>query len=230
MFTFKSKDYGTNNRKVVFLLAGWSMTMWQMWLFSKILAWNGYFCITYAYDLQLLSPNVEETLDNCRKVKKDILQRLRQLQEAGYNSFCVFGTSFGSLLALMIANSSSAVSKIVLNLAGADLAEIVWSWDTVVKGFKSDLQRQNITLPELKSSWKMLNAIYNSTNLQGKKILLYRSQGDELIPYEQGLKLIEYYKERKYHFKVITIRWLNHMLAFFFNLLRFKVYLDFLNS
>ncbi len=230
MFAFRSRAYGKNNKKVVFLLAGWTMTLWQMWLFSKILEWHGYFCITYVYDWQLLTPNVEWTRENCLQVKSNILQVIEKLKKEGYNTFYIFGTSLGSVLSLMVANSSPDISKVILNLAGADLAEVVWSWDRAVKGFKNDLQRQNVSLPLLKTAWKILSVIDNSDNMQDKKILMYLSRKDEIIPYEQSLKLIDIFKERKYNFKVISIFHFNHLLTFVFNLFHFKVYVDFLSD
>lgn len=65
---------------------------------------------------------------------------------------------------------------------------------------------------------------------QNKKILVFLSKNDELIPYYLGEKLIQEFKKRKYDYKVIVNTHLKHLLTGTFNLLNTKEYLTFLKE
>ena len=130
----------------------------------------------------------------------------------------------------MISNSSKDISKIVLNTVGGDLAETVWSWDIAKPWFKNDIVKQGIKLQELKQIWKDISPINNIDNLQGKKILMYISKKDNIIPYEsQALTLFKALENKGYKVKLVTNNYLHHAFTVAYNLLRPKLYLKFLN-
>lgn len=171
MFRYQTSVSGKKNKKVVFFLAGWTMKQWHMLLFARILALNGYYCITYTYDNAIFSPDVEKTRSNIPLVVNDIKQQIEQLKKEGFDTFTLFGSSLGCMLSLMVADSLPEVEKIILNLTGADLAEAVWTWDRAKPQFKAELRERKVTLPHLKERWKILFPIQNADHLENKKIL-----------------------------------------------------------
>jgi hypothetical protein len=230
MKIFNSKTYGSHNKKVVFLLTGWKNTVGQFWIFSHILSLYGYRCITYEYDRSVLSPDAGRTKSELLKIKKDILEGIQKLKKEGIDSFAIFGTSLGSLIALMVANNSKEIDRIILNLSGADLAEIVWSWDYIEKGFKRGLLRNLLTLLRLKISWRIVSPINNVDKLKNKKILFYYAKKDEMIPFVQARKLAVAFKKYGHDYQVSVNKHNGHLGAGLINLLNFPKYIRFLNS
>jgi len=230
-FSFRKKIFGEKNKKVIFLLTGWGNKIFQYIFVIKVLTERGYRCIVYEYDKEILSSDIAKTVKNFFKVKKDILNSIKLLKNQGIKEFSVFGTSLGSVLTFLVANNSKEIKKLVVNLTGADLAEVVWSWDNVRgSNIKKELIARNIDLLKLKNSWKILSPINNIKNLKDKKILIYISKKDELIPYRQSLQLIDQLKYLDCQIKVVTNKHLNHILSGTKNLLKFNRYLTFLEG
>src|SRR3989344_7312618 len=113
MQKYQISEMGKNNKRVIFLLAGWNNKLWMFWLFSRILALNGYYCITYAYDGEVFSPNTKATIKHFNEIRDEILLRITKLKKNGYKYFSIFGTSLGSMLTLMIADKSPDISKVI---------------------------------------------------------------------------------------------------------------------
>lgn len=234
MFTFHKKTYGARHKKVIFFLTGWYTTEKAYWVYLKTLELSGYRTIIYTYDKNIIVPDINDTIDHLMQVKESVLQQIHLLQKEGITDFSVFGTSLGTIIAFLIANEAPAITKLIINLSGADVADIIWSWDTVhffkkFRTFKATLQENGVALPQLKTAWKVLSPIYNIENIQNKKILLYACMKDELIPYQQQVVLIEELKKRKYDLKITTNSFMPHALTAAFNLLNTKRYIDFLN-
>src|SRR5438067_9130228 len=116
MLSFNKTVYGKKNKKVVFLLTGWGNNARSYWLFAKILELQGYRCVTYAYDSNILSPNITGTIDNFMKVKEDILRQIKILKKNGGTDFIVFGTSLGTVLSFLLAKEAPEVTKMIINL------------------------------------------------------------------------------------------------------------------
>jgi hypothetical protein len=230
MKNFDYKIYGRHNKKVVFLLTGWKNSISQFRLFSYLLSSHGFCCVTYEYEKHVLSPDAKKTKKELLEIKKDILERINKFKREGASSFSIFGTSLGSVIALMVANNSSDVDKIILNLVGADLAEVVWSWNYAERGFKEKLLKNLFTLLKLKVGWRAVSPINNSNNLKDKKILFYCSKKDELIPFIQAKKLAIEFKKRKYDYRLIINKRNKHFGAALINLLNYSRYIRFLDS
>ncbi|MDD2822876.1 MAG: prolyl oligopeptidase family serine peptidase [Candidatus Daviesbacteria bacterium] len=228
MKKYQISETGKHNKKVVFLLEGWHSKLWMYWLFSRILSLRGYYCITYAYDSEIFSPDTQKTVKYLNIIQNDILLRLKTLKNEGYVEFNILGTSLGSMLALMVADKSPDISKVILNTIGIDISETVWGWNKIYPGFKEELIRQNFTPDKLKKVWKSITPVNNISNLKNKKILVYLSKKDEVIPYDLGMSLVEEFKKRNYKYSLKVNNYLKHFYAGFYNLMNAKYYLKFL--
>src|SRR3990167_3185750 len=129
MFTFRNKIICPQNKKIIFMVCGWPGKIWHYYLTAKILALNGYQSVIYEYDDDILSSSITDTIRNITSVKNDILKMIDVLKQKGCKDFSIFGTSFGTIISFMVANNSSQVTKVIINLSGSDLAETVWSWN-----------------------------------------------------------------------------------------------------
>lgn len=230
MSFFHINSYGHNNKDVVFLLPGWHNKAWMFWIYAKILEFNGYCCLIYEYNDEVLSPNTGKTVDSLTTIRDDILKKISNLEKQGKDKFIVFGSSLGSVIALMVANKSSEITHVILNTVGEDVAQTIWSWDKIFPYFKKNLIKQGFTLAKLQTAWKEIAPKNNIDNLTNKKILIYLSRKDEVIPFFLGENLVHKLKNKKYSCVVIVNRYLNHLLTGLYNLLNAKVYLQFLRS
>ncbi len=219
---------GSGNEKVIFLMTGWHMSAWMYSLFSQVLASNNFYCITYGYDSNVFSPDIDKTNTQLKIIRDSVLEEIKKLKKEGYEEFSIFGTSLGSMISLMIADKSKDISKIILNTVGIDVAENVWDWDKLNPVFKNELLAQGLTIEKLKQKWKEITPAENINNLKGKKILVYLAEKDEIIPFKLGMRLINEFDKKNYDYKLIKNKKLNHFFTGLYNLSNPKVYLDFL--
>ena len=225
-----TKLYGKKNRRVIFLLAGWHTRIWMYTPFSIILSNNSFYCITYAYDDDVFSTNTEQTVENFKRIRDDVLRRIEKLKDDGYDDFSLFGTSLGSLLAIMIAHKSPDISKIILNTTTIDAARTVWTWNHIKSYFKKDLIRQHFTLEKLEKVWESISPEHNINNLKDKQFLIYLSKKDQIMPYSLGNELTKDLEMYHYKYQVIKNKYLGHGLTCYYNLVNSAPYLKFLNS
>ncbi|MFA6017475.1 MAG: prolyl oligopeptidase family serine peptidase [Patescibacteria group bacterium] len=226
---FRKKVFGSNNRKIVFILTGWKTKIWHFGFVANILKRNGFQSIVYEYDKKILSSNTKETVKYLNEVKLDVINTINILKKRGIKDFNLFGTSLGTMLSLMVSDEIKDIKKIILNLTGADLAEIVWSWDKVSDTMiKRNLIKQKINLNKLKQLWYDLAPINNLKMIGNQKLLIYLSETDEIIPYLQGTKLTNKLQQMNINFKLFTNNRSNHFFSGLINLLNYKKYLNFL--
>lgn len=225
-----SFSLGKQNTRVIFLLAGWQNSLWMFWIFAWILAMNGFYCITYAYDDDVFSPDTGKTVKNMLTVRDILLSHIAVLKKNGCTDFSLFGTSLGTVLALLVTNVSQDVSTIILNTTGYDIAETVWSWNSGNQYFKKELQSQHFTLEKLRVVWAPINPVHNLDAITGKRILMYLSKKDEIIPFGFGQQLLEKLKANGNTCEVVINRSLGHILSGIYNLCNFSVYLKFLKD
>lgn len=230
MAKFQTHIHGEKNKKVIFLLTGWLNRWWMFWLISKIISLHGYCCITYTYDNEILSPNPTKTVEIINEIKQDVLNKIQNYKKAGYSQFDIFGTSLGTIITILVANTSDDISHVILNMTTADIAKVIWSWEKVIPNFKQHLLDRDITLDALTHAWKTISPVENSNNLQNKRMLIYLSTKDEILPYPLSVELIHVFKKRNYTFHVVTNRHLGHVLTGTYNLLNSRVYFKFLND
>lgn len=219
---FRKKIFGSNNKKVIFLLVGWKSKIWRYYFVVLILLLSGFDCVAYEYDSDILSPDVKKTASSFDNVSEDILKIINEFKEKGYDDISLFGTSLGTLLSMIVVNKTKHVKKIVLNLTGASLAETVWSWEF--------MDKKKISLTSLDKSWKKLSPINNLDNVSDKQFLIYLAKNDEVIPYFQGIKLTDELRNRKIKYELVINKSGNHVLSVFLNLSSWGKYINFLKD
>ena len=231
MFSFRKKIIGHRNKKIIFLLCGWPGEIWHYLLTAIVLKFHGYQSIIYEFDNTILSSSITKTLDNTNSVKNDIVTEIKRFKHIGYKDFSIFGTSYGTIIAFMVANIDLNISKIIINLSSANLAETVWTWN---KGkdslIKKGIIRQGISLIKLKEKWSVLSPEQNIKNLRNRKILLYLSEKDEVIPYVLQTRLLNKLNKFNINVQMIVNHNLNHLFSALLNLVLFNRYVKFLKK
>lgn len=227
---YYTREFGRKNQPVVLILAGWKTRLWMYWPVARILALRGYYPIVYAYDDEVFSPNPARTLKSITAIADVILLRISELKNQGHKDFSIFSFSLGTLIGLMVANNSPDVSKVILNLVGTGPAETVWSWDKLYPDFEQKLHNQHLTLDNLSKIWAPIAPVNNISRLRGKKLLIYLTKRDKVIPYDHGLELVGQIKTAGYDYRLITNHHLVHAHAGVYNFANMRTYLDFLRS
>ncbi len=230
MNLFRVMVQGKQHKRVIFFLTGWQNKLWMYWILTKILARRGYCTVTYEYTPRVLSPNTTQTAEYLTTIADDIIQRIAHLKQEGYHSISLFGISLGTLLALMVANRSEDVTSVILSTTGVDIAEAIWSWENVHPSFKKSLLTQHYTLAKLQASWRTITPKHNIDHLARKRMLVYLSQNDELIPYHLGKALLNEFEKRNYDYQVIVNHRNRHVFTGIWSLVHMNVYLAFLEK
>src|SRR3989344_761626 len=231
MFRFTKTIIGKNNNKVIIFLNGWKGKSWHILPIANLLRFVGYYCIVYSYDKIVLSPNLKETRKNILQVKKNVIEQIKSLENQDKNEFTILGISLVSVIGVLVANESPAVTKLILNSIGADFAETVWTWEIVNDGFKKQLlEKQSVTLERLKQERTSISPIYHIDNLKKRKLLIYLSKRDEIIPYKHGLSFIGGLKKRDCSFILKTSFNFSHLISCAFNFYNIFDYIDFLRN
>jgi esterase/lipase len=228
---FVSRVFGRENKKVVIVLSGWTNTLSMFYPVGKILEWAGFYVVVYAYNPNILDPDIYATKQRIQSVVDDIGERIQALKKEDHTMFSVFGTSIGTLIALRVANKSKIVRKVILNISGANISDSVWGWGRrEFPYFHEYFHTNHITLSQIRSVWKSIQPLHNINHLDGKKILIYMSKRDDIVPYSQQKLLVKEMKKRNISLLVYTNNCLPHVPTIIYNLMLFCRYINFLQQ
>ena len=98
----------------------------------------------------------------------------------------------------MCANNNQNIDEIFLIIPGHCLAESIWQGISTQK-IRQEYENQKISLKKLKNYWYTLAPENNINNLKSKKVSIFLSKADKVIPYYCGKKLLEKAKSLKYN-------------------------------
>lgn len=232
MTSFTTKIYGQKNKKIVFVFGGLGSSHSKLlfWFLGQALASHGYQAIVYTYPFSVLSSNPKETRKNFEETKEHVLQTIKKLPKKKSKELAVFGISLGNIPAFMLAQEVPGIKKIIANTPPADLAETVWKWKNKKFNFRRILEEKKITRKQLKKEWLDLSPLHNLRSSGDKKLLLFASINDDIFPYSQAQKIIEKCKKENIDFEAIINSRHKHLISSIINILKFKTYIDFLNT
>ncbi len=228
MFSIQIKEYGKSYQKTVIILGGWKTTQLQLWILGQLLSSYHFKTIIFTWDADILTSDPELSLERFTQVKNRVIATITTLPQSQQKHVSLFGISQGTIIAAMITQDIKGIEKIILNLSGSDLAEIIWSWDKSIKGFKKQMLRKGVTLPKLKKIWSPLSPLNNLKDSGVKDILLYMAVHDELIPYNLQEDLLKGLQANNISVEALVNERHSHLKSAIVNLLRFPVYINFL--
>jgi hypothetical protein len=191
----KQYHHRPNSRKAYILFPPWGQKLVFFTPLRYRILNNGFSCLEYQFSKAILTSDhlrVSQYIDYCLEtIHKDLFH----LKERRIDSFTIVGTSIGTMIALMVANTEPKVDKVILNSPGNCPAEIIWS-SIRLKTMRQSLIRQGLSVQKLKRYWRDYLPENNLGNLKGKKIYLNLSRADRVVPYQSGRKLAEKMREQ----------------------------------
>lgn len=229
MVDYQTKTYGQKNKKVVIVFGGLGSTQKLFWFLGKALSSHGYKAIIYTYSPALLSPDPKKTRMNFTNLVQEVQKTLRSLPKRQQKRIAVFGTSLGSVPAMMLVQRERNIRDIILNTPIANVAETVWKWEKHHFNFKKQLQEHRVTRKKLRSDWFDLSPINNLDTLADKRLLLFASTHDEIIPYTQTKELVKKLEDEEIEFEAIINSRHKHLLSSIISMLRYQTYISFLD-
>ncbi|MEK9194669.1 MAG: hypothetical protein AAB884_02555 [Patescibacteria group bacterium] len=147
--------------------------------------------IEYQFASGILSPDIENTRDLFIKIRNKIVNEIKSLNsQYKFSEIEVIGVSLGCVEALMIANANPYVNKITLVVPGNSLASSVW-YGLRTRYIKGIIEAKGTTLDVLEKEWSILAPENNIDSLRGKKINVWLSKNDKVIPYYLGARLVD---------------------------------------
>ena len=189
------------------IMPPWGVHLSLSFLMRIQLAKKGISTLEFELPKAILSTNWKYTLNNFIQISDVVSDEIDILRRKYlFKRIVVVGLSIGCINACMISNNNRSVNEVKLIVPGHCLAESMWnSMDT--KKVRRAYENQGISLEKLKKYWSKIAPQNNINNMKSKKISVFLSKHDKVIPFYSGMKLLDALKSSKYD---VTSRILNH--------------------
>ena len=195
-----AKNKRINKKDIVILVPHWPAPTYFFNLVEKTIPRNfGY--LSYYYTRDLLNPNPSLTKKYFLSFINKIIHDLRELNRIKKRNFYMYGHSLGGLFCMIVADKID-IKKLVLIAPGYNLAECFWNGNKT-QDLKKIMEQDGITLKKLKILWKEISPDYYFKNKAIKsKYLIKLAKKDTIIPYKNGVKLVDLFKQKNIDFKL----------------------------
>lgn len=195
----KKFSYKKDSKELYILLSPWGGHLYYNFFPRHLLMKNGFSVLEYEFPKAILSSNWKFTLDNFNIICDSVVKEIEKLKKGyGFQKIKIIGVSLGCVNACMCANNNQFIDEILLIIPGHCLAESMWQGISTQQ-IRWKYENQKISLKELKNHWRTLAPENNITNLKSKKVSIFLSKTDKVIPYYCGKKLLEKAKSLNYN-------------------------------
>ncbi len=152
-----------------------------------------------------VSSNVARTIHATRQAVLDIRCAVDWLEQQGYESIGIVGTSLGSCYAFLASTYDSRLKVNVFNHCSTYFADVVWeglSTRHIREGFLN-----HITLHELRDVWRVISPPFHFERYAqgGKKPLFMYARYDTTFPLRFSEQVIAAAKEHKMWHKAVVL-------------------------
>jgi pimeloyl-ACP methyl ester carboxylesterase len=227
---FRVKEFGPQSEKVIFFFTILNTRIWLYWWPIRVLTRGGYRVVAYDYSSSLvLNGDVARFLAVSDAIQADLQARMLAYKEVGTRSFYAFGSSMGTIFAIVGAANIQEISKVVLNLTYGSLAETVWSW-WYLRRTKQEFMRRGISMRELEQLLVPVSPIPNAKKLKGTDVLLYLSKRDKVLLFAQSSRFKAALDEAGVRYTYYENRYLGHISSVVVNFWRRQRYMDFFDA
>jgi hypothetical protein len=142
----------------------------------------------------IVSSNVGRTAQVCRQAVLDARRAVAWLQQRGYESIGILGTSLGSCLAMLTAAHEPLLKAAALNHISPFFADVVWEGLSTAH-VRTGLDG-HIDLDRLRRIWLPISPFPYLERVRGKKILLVYARYDLTFPVHLSRMLVGEFERR----------------------------------
>ncbi|WP_020472533.1 alpha/beta hydrolase [Zavarzinella formosa] len=134
--------------------------------------------------IRLLSPNINQTMDNIRQTVLDNrcgVAWLESRPEVNKKKLGIHGTSLGSFMGALTAESEPRLTRVSLLLGGGGLVDAYWEHPQA-KPLLAALSTIGITRDVMKAAIAPADPITNAAVLKDKRLLMIAASRDDVVP------------------------------------------------
>jgi len=191
----KTFYHAKNSKTTYLLLSPWHSVSFLFYPIKRKLQKMGFSYVQYDFSPDILTPSINSTEKYFEDIRKDIGADITMLSEKhDAKSFVVIGLSLSCVIASMISGISPKIQALILVVPGSSLAESLWSGIRTLK-IKNEIEKRGVSLAELEKDWKDLAPENYIRNFKNKRVRIYISESDRIIPYNFGKKFEEEIRE-----------------------------------
>lgn len=178
--------YDKGSKVVYVLIAPWHAGSYIFTRIKSKIRHAGYAYVQYNLISDILSPDAEATRAYFEIVSQNIRKDLIKIhRESEVQKFIMVGLSLSCVFAMMIANQNDLIAEVILVAPGSTLAESMWSGLRTAK-IKRIMRKEGLTLGSLKRYWLQLAPDEYLRGIKDKKLKIFLSESDKIIPYRFG--------------------------------------------
>ena len=202
-----------DSEELFIILPPWGGRLQLNFFLRKELLRRGHSFLEYEFPEAILSSNWEATLENFSKIRDGITKEIERIKKKHkFKKINLIGVSIGCVNTCMIANNNSFIDELLLIIPGRCLAESMWRGISTQQ-IRKVYEKNGINLKKLKKYWRSLAPENNINKLKAKKISVFLSKADVIIPFHCGKKLVEEMKAFKYNIFYKDNNFLGHNLT-----------------
>jgi dienelactone hydrolase len=143
----------------------------------------------------IVSANIGRTITVCRQAVLDARLAIRWLQQQGYESIGILGTSLGSCLSMLTAAHEPLIKAAALNHISPYFADVVWTGLSTAHVRES--LEAHIDLETLRHVWLPISPFPYIDRMHQKRTLLVYALYDLTFPLELSKALVGEFRERR---------------------------------
>lgn len=186
--------------KIFVIIAPWKYRWFHHSLIkAKVPNDCGY--LHYSYSMDILNDNPYITKQNFLELLDTIHEDMDHLNKLRERNFYLYGHSMAGTFVMILADLMP-VKAVAAIVPGANLAECFWNGEST-QFLRKEMEQNGVTLPKLKKLWQEISPDnYLKEKSSNTNFLIRLSKNDVVIPYKNGLKLVELMKKNKIKFEL----------------------------
>jgi dienelactone hydrolase len=152
-----------------------------------------------------MSSNVARSIDATRQAVVDVRATFDWLQQQGYESLGLVGTSIGSCYAFLASAHDERIAVNVFNHCSTYVADVVWS-GLSTKHIRAGIE-QDITLERLREAWACISPVHYMDRFaaQKKKSLFVYATYDTTFPLHLSKDTVSHIRKHQIDAKIVEM-------------------------
>ncbi len=152
-----------------------------------------------------VSSNIGRTIHACRQAAVDARACLDWLQDQGYESLGILGSSLGSCIALLVTAHDARIRTAVFNHVSMWFADVVWTGIST-RHVRAGIE-ERLTLTELRRLWSVISPASYLERLEGRdlrSLLVWASHDLSFLP-KYSRRVLAHYRRRQLPHRAVCL-------------------------